>query len=73
MKESLLSLENIGNKKKAHFKGKYLESILLDSSIFFRLPQQLICRLLKYKLGQAESLINSLHLKKKFFKIGLLV
>ncbi len=73
VKGSLFILENIRNKKNCTFSGeKYAKFFHSTSLIPSRLPQQVIYHLSKSQLKQDESLINNLHFKKKFTKIGQL-
>jgi Leucine-rich repeat (LRR) protein len=74
IKESLFILEKIRNKKNCTFSGKkYAKFFHPTFLVPSRLPQQVICHLPKSQLRQDESLINNLHFKKKFTKIGQLV
>ncbi len=74
MKESLFILKKNRNKKNFTFSGeKYVKFFHPTSLVPSRLPQQVIYHLPKSHLKQDESLINNLHLKKKFTKIGQLV
>jgi hypothetical protein len=74
VKGSLFILENYRNKKYCTFsREKYAKFFHQTSLVLSRLPQQVICHLPKSQLKQDKSLINNLHFKKKFVKIGQLV